>query len=320
VSNARRRLSALATLLSVLSVASPARGDALTLSLDAPDGCPDRASVERRALSLSAGNEGPVHIEAHARIEERADGGFRLLLELLTEAHRGERILEAHDCASLGEAAAWFIALAIDPDLATRQPPPPEPRPTAEPARAPVAPRAARVPPPAQATHGAWWRAGIAGGFVSHGVVGAQGQLSAFAGLGKRWSYSELSLAQLFERSRVLTEGAAARFSGQALTLAQCAEAALGLHVAPCIGLIGERTVGIARYIVEGREKTVYWLQGAAVLKLFYVPRAPLELSVQGFAAVPITGRPRFKVEGLGTIAQASFVSYGMCAGIGARY
>jgi hypothetical protein len=300
----------------VLWVASLARADTVSLALEAPAGCADRTSIERRALALSGTSDSPVHIEARAYIEAREDGSFRLRLHLLTGDRKSQRVLDARDCASLGEAAAWLIALAIDPDLSAQEQPPSEVQPAR---KAEQAASAAAVPPRAQAPHTLRWRAGVTAGLVNHGVVGAQGQLGAFAGLGKRWSYSELALSHVFARSRFLAEGGTARFSGQTLTLAQCAELGATLRVAPCIGAVGERTVGSAR-LVEGRERTVYWLQGAALLKLFYVPRAPLELSVQGFLTAPVTGRPRFHVEGLGAVAQASFISYGMSLAVGTRY
>lgn len=120
----------------------------LTLSWDAPDGCPARDAVEGEVARLVGGTipEGPP-IAAEARTIA-AEGAFELTLRTDVEGEHGERTLRADRCDELATAAALILALMIDPEAALRAEPEPSPlAPRASMARALSAPTRELEPP-----------------------------------------------------------------------------------------------------------------------------------------------------------------------------
>lgn len=90
----------------------------------APALCPTREAVESavaehlgRAVSRDPGREALV---ADARVEALGGGGYRLVLEITRGALGGKRVLEDADCAQLGAAAAFIVAVAADPSVLDR--------------------------------------------------------------------------------------------------------------------------------------------------------------------------------------------------------
>jgi hypothetical protein len=148
-----RRFAGLAGLLVALSVAATARAaePELTLSWQAPVGCPAQKDVETHFARLLGGPARvPTgkHIDASAAV--RAPSTDRWALELSTsmDGATGRRNLSGDSCAAVAQAAALILALMIDPAAAERlsepaRPPPPKaPPPTVTgPAPPPPPPR-----------------------------------------------------------------------------------------------------------------------------------------------------------------------------------
>jgi hypothetical protein len=87
--------------------------DTVTLSWQAPEGCPDGQFVLAR-VSKIAGEQSPRELSVHvtARIE-RAGAGFRLWLEMTEGTARWHQQFEDPSCAQLAETASVVIALAV---------------------------------------------------------------------------------------------------------------------------------------------------------------------------------------------------------------
>ena len=115
----------------------------IVLHWSAPEGCPDRETVQRRVIALA----GPaVGVEADASILQTG-GRMRLELHVKRSGNLvGERILEGDSCVELAESAAVILAMsgtttAFDaPKPVAPPPPPPSPRPAAPPPPVPIAP------------------------------------------------------------------------------------------------------------------------------------------------------------------------------------
>lgn len=106
----------------------PAGGRPLELEWEAPDGCPDRETVERAIetqLGLSLASL-PGQVRAKGRIRAVAAGGYELELSIAGTAE--VRRLAAPQCGTLGAAAAFSLALILDPSLER-----PDPRPAGPP-------------------------------------------------------------------------------------------------------------------------------------------------------------------------------------------
>ncbi|WP_438033422.1 hypothetical protein [Sorangium sp. So ce204] len=129
-------LAALAALGALAAVAGDARADTAAsaggVELDwiAPGECADRARVlaeieQRLGRSAEANGEPPLKARAVVSRNERGSWDLRLTTTL-GEAARS-RELHGETCAELAGAAALIIALAIDPDAASRGTPTAEP-------------------------------------------------------------------------------------------------------------------------------------------------------------------------------------------------
>lgn len=115
--------------LGLLAALAPAGAD---LEWSAPADCPPREAVEASAAALlgrplATGDPG-TRVRARAVVTREAQG-FRLDLELHSDAGRDRRSLRDRRCQVLADAAAEILATAVDPRLGAGVPPalPPEP-------------------------------------------------------------------------------------------------------------------------------------------------------------------------------------------------
>jgi hypothetical protein len=115
--------------LGLLAALAPAGAD---LEWSAPADCPPREAVEDSAAALLgrplASGEPGTRVRARAVVTREAQG-FRLDLELHSDAGRDRRSLRDRRCQVLADAAAEILATAVDPRLGAGVPPalPPEP-------------------------------------------------------------------------------------------------------------------------------------------------------------------------------------------------
>lgn len=145
-------------LLALAIHAQPEPALPVELRWSAPEGCPDRAELERQVAALLAGHAAPAGAPPRVSFTvERAGDGWQLLGEIAGEAS-GERRLGAASCSELVEAAALITAIAVDPDFVpgaavvpTPPPAPPIVETPAPPEPAPPVVEPVDEPPPATA-------------------------------------------------------------------------------------------------------------------------------------------------------------------------
>lgn len=316
------------------------------LHWSAPAGCPTRTYVERRINQLSSLAERPradVRVRALVRRAPRQ----RYTLELLVDAqdYRVERSLEAASCRSIADAAAWFIATALDPNLppadTNEAPPTPAAQATVDTDRAPqeevASPEPARAPAPPPVGTGApasgdtpstraaptppwrrWWRTGVHAGVWSAGLPAPQASLGARAGFGLELLYTELRVAWMFARTRTLSDDTQASFSSQQLGLASCAQWGLRVRAGPCATLDALRSEGSADTGETGK-RSLFWASAGISVQLGWKLQKWLELMAESGIQLPISPRPNFSIEGLGAASVASPLGFHARLGVGIR-
>lgn len=118
---------------------------------DAPPECPDADSVRRyaeRLLGQPLDTPRAQHVFAHARVRRNDAGYWELRLSLTSNQHVAEDTLVAKLCSALADATGLKVALATDPETASRSM---ETAPGVEaPAPIALAPTAERPLPPAE--------------------------------------------------------------------------------------------------------------------------------------------------------------------------
>jgi len=147
--------------LAACSLTRSAHAEAARLAWNAPPGCPPETALRAevaRLLGEATVEGGGFDATADVTAEDAAH--FTLVLRVRTAGGAGTRTLNAQTCDSLLNVAAFSIALAVNPDLATaaedaapakpreESPKPPAPAPTEPPAAPPVAEPPAQAPPP----------------------------------------------------------------------------------------------------------------------------------------------------------------------------
>jgi hypothetical protein len=93
----------------------------IALEWRAPHGCPDRDAVLQILRARLPERYADVALHARAQVQRRAQG-FRLTVELDTPSGRASRSLSDPHCASLAEAAAVLIVLALENEATTVEP------------------------------------------------------------------------------------------------------------------------------------------------------------------------------------------------------
>ena len=138
--------------------ATPQGRAAVEIEWDAPPGCPDADSVRdyaARLLGQPLDTPRAQQVSARATVRRNEAGNWELKLSLTSNQHVAEETLVARLCSSLADATGLKVALATDPEAATRAmetapgvaaPRPSAPPPPIEPATPPAEPGApARV-------------------------------------------------------------------------------------------------------------------------------------------------------------------------------
>jgi hypothetical protein len=296
----------------------------LDLAWQAPSACPDAAAMQARVGRMLAGSVARADaIHADGRIEQHGDR-WRLSLALDVGGHHATRQLEDSDCASLSETAAWLVSVAIDPNVAAPEglesgvpeAAPPQSEPTGEDATAPQQP-SAQTPPamPEQASESSAAalplrlrvRLGLFGGGLAAGFAGLAASAGAEAGVELGWFSAALFGAHHFERSHDLdAPGTSVDFSSLELGLVACAEWGDTLRAGPCLVVSGLRTAASTEGVAQGRDDSFVWGTAGASLAARYRFWDPLELWLDAGLWLPISSRPRFFVESLGTAGEAA--------------
>ncbi|MCY0987793.1 hypothetical protein OV203_11695 [Nannocystis sp. ILAH1] len=105
---------ALAAAVLVLPATAAGADDSWQLSWQAPPECPRAAEIEARVTALLGGSPGGPQLRVRAAVERTGDE-WRLRLLARRGGASQRRVLRHRDCATLGEATALLVALAVDP-------------------------------------------------------------------------------------------------------------------------------------------------------------------------------------------------------------
>jgi len=302
------------------------RPSAVSLSWEAPAGCPSSARILAETDRILAGSTVRTDppIEARARVGQE---GERWLLSL--ETRRGDAVgsrqLEGESCTALGEAMIVILVLMIDPALVPETPPKLEPEPVAEVAP-PQPPKPAPIavtrpaPPPAGPAGCRWGRPALAlsalgdlgalpgpagGGELAFGLSRcALGASAAVRGLAPRTGEAELDAGAGGDLWLIA--------AGAALGLhADLGAVSLGARAGLEAGAMSGRGVGI-NHPDSGR---ALWLAASAGAQLVVPLGARLGALVGLDLVVPLR-RPRFVIDDLGSVHRASPVTGRLAVGL----
>jgi hypothetical protein len=296
-----------AALVSIGEAAPPQTEDlGLTLSWQAPEGCPDLASEHAEIRRRLAGADRPARepIVASGEIRRDPSGGYLLSLRTAVGGTTGERVLSGQDCRQLAEAAALILAMLINPRAADLEAPSPLP------ALPPAPPPPPPPPPPSP-------RPGLG---VGVDALLATGVLPGLAeGLSLRVFYGKgiiLVAAQIagFLPQQVdapVWPGATASFYRLDSSLAACATTPSDRRLGGmlCLGGSVARLHGRSAGIADPGEATSYWIEALVEPSMHVHVTSSLRLrlagDLRGFGS-----RPDLAVVGLGSVYRPAAVNF----------
>jgi hypothetical protein len=321
------------TVLSLSLGVAPARAQTAAptaLQWEAPEECPDEAAMGTRVAALLAASQVQnTDVSARGRVT-RGLHDLELTLRLDVAGRSANKTLHAESCSALADAAAWLIAVAVDPEVKPPEnvsetpepPPPPPPKPPEEIKTPPKEPAIERKTRTHVAIVSA--RAGVFAGVWGAGLAGPAATLGGRLGVARDALYLELSVTHAFQRRARVNSESVATFSGQQFLLRGCGEWQAGpewLRAGPCAEVTLVRTLGIASGLDEPERQTRYWANGGLGAHAHARFWSLLELSLSGGVGLPMSPRPEFQVSGsLDKSFSVSFVSAHAELGISVRY
>jgi len=304
--------------------AEPPRPSAVSLTWEAPAGCPSSERILAETDRILAGSTVRTDPPIEARARVRQDGE-RWLLSL--ETRRGEvagsRELEGESCTALGEAMIVILVLMIDPALVPETPPSLEPEPVVEPPPPPppAPPVVTRpAPPPVEPAGCRWGRPAL-----SLSALGDLGALPGPAGGGElAFGLRRCALgASLAARGLAPRTGEAALDAGAGGDLwLYAAGAALALH-ADLAGLELAAAAGFEAGAMSGQGVGInnpdsgraLWLAASAGGAIVIPLTARLGARAAVDLVVPLR-RPRFVIDDLGAVHRAAAVTGRLALGL----
>jgi hypothetical protein len=152
-------------------------------------------------------------------------------------------------------------------------------------------------------------RVGAFGGVWGAGLPRAQGTLGIRLGVAWKVLYLEARYAYALPRSVALAQEGDAQFRAHLLGLALCPMWGARLRAGPCATLTGVRSQGSASDLTMPQTDTRYWLGAGMSAALYLRVWGPLEVAAETGFELAVSPRPRFSVQGIGEVAQASLVS-----------
>jgi hypothetical protein len=314
--------------------------------------CSTGAQVQEQVEHLLGRSTATLDWRADARIARKGER-WVLQLNLQQRGRSATRTLQADDCVTLSDAAAWLIAVAIDPSvsgpgavnmagLTTTEAVTPETNAArADGGEKPAVPqlansdKQARTDPATSAEEADQqpmpsdeanvmpvFAGGVFAGVSGAGLAGAAFSLGAQAELRLGWLWFGLLVGHDFERTRSLTSQLAAHFSSQEFGAQLCLQWGAALHFGPCLALTGRRT-NAHTSASQGRDNAAFWATLGPCVQLTYALFSPLELSLNAGLFVPLSSRPEFELVQFGRaepVGRAAGVGGGMRLGVGMHW
>jgi hypothetical protein len=307
-----------------------APADPFALHWDAPAQCPDeaavRAAIERHLGGPLASPRGDgLRVDALAR--ERDDERWDVELVVETAEGRSERtIRDAPDCATATETSALVIAIAIDPDVALRDPATvPTPAEPETPTVATPTPVVTREPPPSPppGPPPLRWRAAV--GARADVTVGAHPRVGfggtvfvdVLAGTRARFGLG----ASISGGPTLAVDDASVRMLRWTIEARGCPVFGVRrwLEIVPCVGIQAGQTRVDTRGLVDERDPRDPWLAPTLQVATVFVPLPALGIWVGAHGLVPVFRRA-YEVVGRGVVHRTAPVAGGALVGIEARF
>ena len=331
------------------SSAASARAQDRALSWSAPAGCPQTQAVRDQLQALS--EEQPPQLEVHGQVTRAGRRRYRLQLSIKLGEQRAARTLVSSNCDELTRAATWLVAVFVRKDAsygnesaepaevpsAARTAPPPSadsPDPSqegepAEPQRLP-APALDAAPTtedeePDQTEQKHWeipplsvelaartgmWSAGLPAPQLSLG-----GSLLILSGT----FYASVFFDWVFARSKAVVQDVSLSASHSQVGAAVCGRWGKDWWAGPCLGASFLQTRAEGKGIQEAQSQRILWGTTTLSASSGWPRDGRFGLVGEGGLAVPVSPRPRFTVDGLGTVAQASWLSVFLRVGVSVR-
>jgi hypothetical protein len=314
--------------------------DAFALRWDAPPECPReadvRAAIERHlAATLESPRGDGLRVDAVARVRE--DGRWRVELVVEGGEGRSERVIGGtRDCAEAVETAALVVAIAIDPDVALRDPNAVVPAPTTTTTTTTTTPTtttttATTPTPTSTSTSTKRPRLRLRGAVGVRGEVGG-GTMPSVSGGGTL--FVDLLIGA---RGRVgvgasitgaptlqLDGDASARFLRWTVEVRGCPVFGVRrwLEIVPCVGVqVGQTRVDVRGLVNESDPRHV-WAAPFAQVATVFVPHRNVGVWVGAYLLVPGTRHGYEVANGDETelVHQTAPVAGGALVGIEARF
>ena len=313
--------------LSVLAWASPLAAQPtarMSLTWNAPSGCPTAENVQARVDALLGGEASAssvADVRASGQVE-RVDSGFRLLLNMGIAGTPHSRAIEARSCDELAGAAAIAIALlarstlsgdSTEPSASTTPGSASAPAASAEnPPPAVESPPSPDKPSPSEPTPAESPSARAR--FVIDAPIGLVGTGSlpstAFglgAALGIRWkALRAVARGELWAPQKNEVSGFSAHFAMQSARAEACLVQPLGgVELGPCLGSAVQRVAadGIGSWVLSPSSRTAVWFSGLAGIFASLPTPSFAPLRFFGEASVLVSpARPRFVIDQFGPI------------------
>lgn len=292
----------LAAALVSIGEAAPSQTEELALSLSwqAPAGCPDlaseRAEIARRLGAAERPSTEPIVASGEIRHDPTA--GYVLSLRTQVGGTTGERVLTGQDCRQLADAAALILAMLINPEAAMEEPAP--------------APAAPPPPPPApqpRHTLGVGIDALLATGVLPRWAEGLA--LRVFYGKGLILVAAQIAGFLPQRVDAPVWPKATASFIRLDSALQACAttpsDRRLGAML--CLGGSLVRLHGRSAGVSDSDEATGYWIEAAAEASVHMQVTAHLRLRLAGDLR-GLGGRPDMAIMGLGSVYRPAAVNF----------
>jgi hypothetical protein len=316
--------------------------DAFALRWDAPPECPReadvRAAIERHlAATLESPRGDGLRVDAVARV--RDDGRWRVELVVEGGEGRSERVIGGtRDCAEAVETAALVVAIAIDPDVALRDPNAVVPAPTTTTTTPTTTTTTTTTPTPTTTTtttptststkrprlqlRGAVGVRGEVGGGTMPSVAGG-GTLFVDLLIGARGRVG-VGASITGAPTLQLDGDASARFLRWTVEVRGCPVFAVRrwLEVVPCVGVQAGETRVDVRGLANERDPRHPWAAPLAQVAVVFVPIRAVGVWVGAYGLVPVTRQGYEVVNGDETdvVHETAPVAGGALVGIEARF
>ena len=206
-----------------------------------------------------------------------------------------------------------------EPAATAEEKTPPASVPPTAPAANAAASAAAKPAAPVVAERSQPWRlraAGFAGVFDAD-LAGVAPSFGARAGVRRDWLVLEASVGLQLARTRALPQRGSISFSSQELALSACLTWGERLRVGVCAHTALLWVHGSARGILQPTAASWWSGRAGGSVEVAWRIAGPIELWLEPRLSVPISARPDFRIDGVGSVAKSAWLLWALHGGVG---